>query len=434
MNNQYYEDLKLAYEQHHKMKKSWPFLAARFNEKYGTSLTGSILRKRCNRYMKRIDTPSSTNEQQYETRYDDGTIEASKIVQYSASVFGDKRKLIEYLGYDPDMWEFKYVKTSIWEQKTRNDNSKTPMYAVKYKLRPKGCEDLNSVDFVEAAKDLFKKEIIPFTANGLAYNTQIKTNLDDTKLMLIPQIEAHLGKLSNEIETGVNYDHMIVKERVKTVFEEAANLQAIQRCGRCLVVIGGDFFNSESNNQTTAGTPQTSTDTRFKKMFQIGLELYTAGILMLKQRFNHVDVMLCAGNHSRAMEFFLYMALTCYFRNEDKITFSTDYKDTQSYVFGNCGLFFNHGDANQKRLIGSIPAEFYKEYGETIYRYLLVGHLHKLEVINTENGLTLHRVPAICENDGWHYQNRFGIGTVPSHEILIFDKNRGMLSNNFIYF
>ena len=128
------------------------------------------------------------------------------------------------------------------------------------------------------------------------------------------------------------------------------------------------------------------------------------------------------------------MALSCFFKDDKKVKFSTNYKDTQSYVFGKCGLFFNHGDPNQKRLVGSIPAEFYKEYGETLYRYLFLGHLHKLEVINCENGLTLHRVPAICENDGWHYQNRFGIGNIPQHEIIVFDKEKGMISNNFIYF
>lgn len=200
-----------------------------------------------------------------------------------------------------------------------------------------------------------------------------------------------------------------------------------------MLVVGGDFFNSESNSQTTSGTPQQN-DTRYKKMFNIGLKLYLEGINALREHFNKVDVKICAGNHSRAMEFFLYIALSCCFREDNVVNFSDNYRDTQSYVFGNVGLFFNHGDPNQKRLISSIPAEFYEEYGKTKHRYLFLGHLHKLEVINSENGLTVHRVPAICENDNWHYQNRFGIGNIPQHEIIVFDKNKGMLSNNFIYF
>ena len=169
-------------------------------------------------------------------------------------------------------------------------------------------------------------------------------------------------------------------------------------------------------------------------MFTMGLDVYTRGILLLREFFNDVDVKIVAGNHSRAMEFMMYMALKCYFKDDDKVHFSEDYKDTQSYVFGDTSLFFNHGDANQKRLIGSIPAEFYKEYGSTKNRYLFLGHLHKLEQINSENGITVHRVPAICEDDLWHYQNRFGLGNTPSHEIMVFDKHNGMISSNFVYF
>ena len=363
----------------------------------------------------------------YTTEYSDGVIEAQRIVEYNKEVFGDKRKMLEYLGYSPDEWEFVFVTTSVWQQHTKEQTTKE-LYAVKFKVRPL-VKSMSVEKALDVAKEVFAKNIDPLKVRK---EVDIQ-GLDKNKLLFIPQIEAHLGKLSEKIDTGVEYNHKIVEERVRKVFEEAMVLQEREKCDRCLLVVGGDFFNSESNSQTTSGTLQQN-DVRFKEMFNIGLNLYLEGLMSLRECFNHVDVKICAGNHSRAMEHFLYIALSCYFRDDDKISFSDDYKDTQSYVFGKCGLFFNHGDANQKRLIASIPAEFYQEYGKTLYRYLFVGHLHKLEVVNAENGLTLHRVPAICENDSWHVQNRFGIGCIPQHELIVFDKRCGMLSDNFVYF
>lgn len=404
---------------------SWQQVADTINKEFGEQLTAEAIRKRFDRMPYKTEDTRPTY-QDYSTEYKDGTIEAQKIVEYNKEIFGDKKKLLKYLGYNPEQWEFVYVTTSVWNQHTKEQITKQ-LYAVKFKLKPIQAE-LDLDRYVEITKQVFAEEIKP-----LEYKSNKINGLDKNKMILIPQIEAHLGKLSNEIETGVNYDHHIVAERVEKVFKETIRIQESEQCDKCLLVVGGDFFNSESNSQTTNGTPQQN-DTRYKKMFNIGLNLYAQGLLTLKKYFNKIDVKLCVGNHARAMEFFLYIALSCCFKDDDKINFCDDYKDTQSYVFGNVGLFFNHGDANQKRLIASIPAEFYKEYGATKYRYLFVGHLHKLEVINSENGLTLHRVPAICENDNWHYTNRFGIGNIPQHEIIVFDKNVGMLSNNFIYF
>ena len=411
---------------------TWQNVADRLNGEFGENLSKDAVRKRFYIRDKRNGDEELNTEissaGEYETTYSNGTIEAQKIVEYSKEIFGDKAKLLEYLGYNPNEWEFVFLTTSTWQQHTKEQTTKQ-LYAVKFKIKPKMVKDVSIDTAINIAKEVFKANIQPLKVD----KSEKKQELDSNKLLFIPQIEAHLGKISSEIETGVNYNHKIVEERVLKVFEEAIKLQERERCDTCLLVVGGDFFNSESNSQTTGGTLQQN-DVRFKEMFNIGLNLYLKGLMSLKEHFNYIDVKICAGNHSRAMEYFLYIALSCYFANDKKIRFCEDYKDTQSYVFGKCGLFFNHGDPNQKRLIASIPAEFYEDYGKTQFRYLFLGHLHKLEVVNSENGITVHRVPAICENDNWHYQNRFGIGNIPQHEIMVFDKELGMLNDNFIYF
>lgn len=400
---------------------TWNEASEIYNQKTNENINSEALRSR---YRK---LGHDVLAQEFETSYQDGSIEAQKVVEYNKEIFGDKNKLLDFLGYNHQDWEFIYITTSVWQQHTKEQTTKQ-LYAVKFKVKPKIAE-LELRDALKIAQEVFSQGIKP-----LKIKKEKKSSvLNENKLMFIPQIEAHLGKISDEIETGTNYNYNIAIERVKKIFEECLLMQEREKCGTCLLIIGGDFFNSESNSQTTRGTPQQN-DIRYKKMFNIGLELYTEGILTLKNYFDKIDVKITVGNHARAMEYFLYIALSCFFKGDDKIIFSEDYKDTQSYVFGKVGMFFNHGDPNQRRLVSSIPAEFYKEYGATKFRYLFLGHLHKLEQINSENGIIVHRVPAICENDNWHYENRFGIGNIPQHEIMIFDKECGIISNNYICF
>lgn len=413
-------------------ENTWRGITDIVNEEFGLNLSRESVRSRFRARENRCVGDEGgmfvdKSQGDYTTEFADGVIEAQRIVEYNKEIFGDKNKLLRYLGYAPDEWEFVYITTSTWTQRTRDDDVHN-LYAVKFKIKPR-VNNVSLEHALEAAREVFGHGITPLKCR----KSPVKKGLDEDKLLFIPQIEAHLGKTSDYIETGFVYNHNVVEERVHKIFEDVVELQAREKCDRCLLVVGGDFFNSESGGTTTSGTPQEN-DIRFKEMFNIGLRLYLEGLMTLRENFNHVDVKVCAGNHARAMEYFLYVALSCYFKNDEIVKFSDDYKDTQSYVFGKCGLFFNHGDGNQKRLVGSIPAEFYEEYGKTLFRYLFVGHLHKLEVVNAENGITLHRVPAICEGDAWHYQNRFGIGCIPQHEIMVFDKNYGMLNDNFVYF
>jgi hypothetical protein len=449
LSKQYFQFLTEAKQRHDSDSSiTWNMLAEEFRELFGGDITGDILRKRCEScaekenyedYVAKMrkkekefvdDTdPKSMKEEYVVTK--DGKIEASKVVAYAQSIFGDRNKLMQFLGYSPLEWQFENLRVSLYEGAKKGDGANRQMAAVRFKLKPLNMAQVNLETYAMASDELFNKYI---KANPRVNVPKPIIEDGAHKLVLVPPIEAHLGKLSHSIETGVNYDYKICSARVRKVFNEIVNIQAKEQADRCLIVIGGDFFNSEGNGTTTAGTPQESTDTRYVKMFNIGEQLYTEGIEMLRTHFKYVEVMLCAGNHSRCAEFALYKSLKSWFRTCNDVQFSEDYKFTQSHMFGNTCMFFNHGDPDPKRLHRSIAAEFPVEWGKSKFRYLFVGHLHKLEVIDNEAGLLVHRVPAICENDAWHYTNRFGIGIVPMHEVMVFDDECGMTATYFINF
>ena len=414
-----------------KVKKgeiTWQRASEIINKKYGLNLSSEATRARYRALLKKQCTDLKNTIKEYQTQYNDNTVEAQKIVEYSKEIFGDKEKLLKYLGYDSNEWEFVYVTTSTWEQHTKEQNTKQ-LYSVKYKIKPRISNTLSLNEAIEIAKKEFKKAIKP-----IIFPKKLKDDsLDDEKMLEIPGIELHLGKMAWNGDTGEDYDKNIAQERFYKILEEITYQQETEKCGKCLLCIGNDFFNSDTvNSTTTKGTPQ-SNDLRWKKMFLLGLQMYKDMIVTLRERFNEVEVRLVSGNHDEMASFYLYMALAQFFSEDNVIHFSDNYKKVQCCVFGNNLIAFSHGDANLKRLIKSIPIEFYKEWGSTIYKELHLGHLHKEVVVDDESGMITRRIGSPTGTDNWHYDERF-IGATQKAQTFVWHKENGLSSIYYINF
>lgn len=405
----------------------WQEVANIINQEFKTEMTSEAVRSKF-RTTQRI-TPDNTqinNANEYQTQYSDNTIEAQKIVVYNKEIFGDKNKLLSYLGYNPNEWEFVFVTTSTWEQHTKEQTTKQ-LYAVKFKVKPR-IKGINLESAIEIAKKEFEKAIKPIK---LTHREPLK--LDNDKMLEIPAIELHLGKMAWNGDTGQDYDKNIAMDRFYTILEEITYQQEQEQCGKCLICIGNDFFNSDTVNATTTkGTPQTN-DLRWKKIYLLGLQMYKDMLLTLRDRFNNIEVRLCSGNHDTMASFYLYMALAQYFKEDEIIKFSDNYKDVQCVVFGNNLIAFTHGDSNLKRLIKSISVEFYKEWGKTTYRELHLGHLHKEVVVDDDSGLITRRIGSPTGTDQWHYEERF-LGATQKAQTFVWHKYNGLKSINYINF
>lgn len=411
-------------------KITWDKATIEFNRITGKNISKEAFRSRY-RDLGDIYVPVEAKEEpsiEYETNFLDGTLEAQKIVEYNREIFGDKTKLLEYLGYNPKEWEFIYVSTSLWQQHTKEQTTKQ-LYAVKYKIKPIVKQDLSTEEYLEIAKQVFEEEIKPIPKR----EKEEIYGLDNDKLLELPGIELHLGKMAWSGDTGQDYDKDIAQFRFYTIVNEIIKQQEIEKCGTCLLCIGNDFFNSDTVNATTTkGTPQTN-DLRWKKMFNLGLEMYLEMIEELRTRFNCITVRLQSGNHDKMSSFYLYTALSCYYKDDLSILFSNDYKDVQCYKFGKCGIWYSHGDSNLKRLIKSIPAEFYEEWGSTIYRELHLGHLHKEVVVDDDSGMITRRVGSPTGTDQWHYEERF-IGGTQKYQTFVWDRDKGLQNIKYINF
>lgn len=424
------EKLILLGEEVKKGNMTWKEVADILNGEFGENLSRDAVRKRF--YVRdRRNGGDELNTEingsgEYETIYENGMVEAQKVVEYSKEVFGDKRKMLEYLGYNSEEWEFVYLTTSMWNQHTREQTTKQ-LYAVKFKIKPV-IKTLSLDKALECAKEVFKREIKPFK-----FKKEEKKALDEELLVEIPAIELHLGKYAEKLEVGQDYNSDIAKERFYNILEHILGIQDVIKADRAVVMIGNDFFNSDTvNNTTTKGTQQFN-DSRWKSLFINGLAMYQEFLITLRDNFNHVDVRLCQGNHDTMSSFYLYMALSAFFANDEIVEFCDNYREYQCYKFGDNAIFFGHGDTNLKRLVQSIPAEFYREWGETKFHELHLGHLHSQMAVDEQNGLIMRRISSPTEIDSWHYSERF-VGAVPNHQVFVWHKNQGLKRIEYISF
>lgn len=411
---------------------TWKEVAQVLNQEFGENLSRDAVRKRFyirDRHASEGENGMNTEISgagEYETRYDNGMVEAQKVVEYSKEIFGDKRKMLEYLGYNPDEWEFVFLTTSMWNQHTKEQTTKQ-LYAVKFKIKPI-MKTLSLEHALESAKEVFAREIKPYK-----FKKEKKKDLDEDMLIEIPAIELHLGKYAESLEVGEDYGTEIAKERFHTVLDSALSLQEIVGADRAVVMIGNDFFNSDTvGNTTTKGTQQYN-DIRWKSLFITGLELYKEFFVTLREKFNHIDVRLCQGNHDMMSSFYLYMALSAFFAKDDIVKFEENYREYQCYRFGDNAIFFGHGDANLKRIVASIPAEFYREWGESKYRELHLGHLHSEVAVDEKSGMITRRIGSPTAPDAWHYSERF-VGAVPKHQMFVWHATQGLKAIEYVTF
>ena len=419
--------LKLG-EQVKKKEITWKEAACEISKRFGINITPDGVRKRFYNINKDGYTTENINGE-FETHYSDGSIDISKKIWFDENENKTPDVILKKFGYDEESWEVVSWTFGKWEVAIKDEKQNRVCTTIRARIKPRTEINIPMEKYISVAKEVFEKEIKPIKV----VSKKQCEGLDKNKLLELTGIELHLGKMSWSGETGQDYDKNIARERFYTIYNEIMEQQKIEKCDTCLLCIGNDFFNSDTVNATTTkGTPQTN-DLRWQKLFNIGLELYTQMILGLSECFNNIEVRLQSGNHDKMASFYLYMALSCYFKDVKNIHFSKDYKDLQCFIWGKCGIFFTHGDSNLKRLIKSIPAEFYEEWGKTTFRELHLGHLHKEVVVDDDSGMITRRIGSPTATDQWHYEERF-IGATQKYQTFVWDKEKGLQNIKYINF
>jgi hypothetical protein len=277
-------------------------------------------------------------------------------------------------------------------------------------------------DFLDAVKDYAPKH------KKIAYKKVKEKNILEINIS-----DLHIGKLAwNEETKDGNYDTKIATKRFVDTLEKTIARASVFDYERIVFPIGNDFFNSDNIFGTTTGGTAQDVDVRWQKSYRMGRELLINAIDYLKQ-YAPVDVIVVQGNHDEERMFYVGDALDLFYTNCDSVTVDNSASLRKYYKFGKVLLGFTHGAKEKQADLPLIMAnECPKEWAETSFRELHLGHLHhrrEIKYLSTQEykGVVVRLMRSLTSADAWHASKGF-IGSVKGSEAFIWNYDTGLIA------
>lgn len=389
--------------------------------------------------------------------------------------------LYKYFKKDPLIWELKeftpgYWTVSVKEEKilTKQDlidkgyseeeikKMRLPAKSVSIKdtlqqkltikfIRKKP-ENIMSDETLKAFYEKYDAEFREFLANENIFSILAKQKLEYPKkkektkynkdrLLVLPDVELHIGKLASKFDSTDSYDYKKALYRYVKIILEVEKVQQANKASEICMTIGNDFFNTDTEqNTTTAGTEQHN-DTRFQQMIATGIVAHTWAIERLKKDCDKVILKYNPGNHDYLIDYTLFMQLYMLYKNDPKVVVECRVKDSRfatALSWKKNLIIFSHGKTPEGKALSDDNLAFLKdvmfkeESRMAEHCVVLAGHLHNATENNFSkkkkftNGVTVIRSGSPSGDGAWDSGNMYS--SDKSHQVYIFDADRGLYS------
>ncbi len=212
----------------------------------------------------------------------------------------------------------------------------------------------------------------------------------------------HLGLYAWGPETGADYD-LRTGEAIllRTMGELVASAPPAEHA---VVLNLGDFFHADNpQNRTERSGNTLDVDTRYAKVLSIGVKLIIACIEMALQKHKHVTARMLGGNHDPNSSLALAVALQCFFDGNERVTIDCSPSKFFKWQWGKVMVSATHGDTvKPKEMPGLMAARWPQDWGQSLFRYAYLGHVHHKEKGGEENGVIWEVFQTLAAKDAWH--------------------------------
>lgn len=221
---------------------------------------------------------------------------------------------------------------------------------------------------------------------------------------VIPWIQvgdAHLGMLAHAVEVGENFDLKIAERDLCGAI--AVLIDEMPQCERCVLNDLGDFTHYENFTGTTeASGHQLDFDSRFPKMIRAYVRIMRFIIERALTKCQHLDVIINQGNHSRTNDIWAAVVLEALYGHTGRVHVLDNSSVFIAYRMGNTLVMVHHSDkCKPERLADVMAHDFRKDFGETQYHYVDVGHVHHRSVALDHNGVVVESWNHLAALDRW---------------------------------
>ena len=330
-------------------------------------------------------------------------------------------------------------KTKLLNQGILTDNTSYALPAghqlrgVTYKANDKGELEpywVKSKNIDSEEKDIERlKEKVEAVINSVPARPTIdrySLEVDDNLLACYPLGDRHIGMMAWKAECGKDWDLKIAKRVLCETFEKV--VKRAPPCKRALIVDLGDYLHSDNLEGFTMRSKNIlDMDSRYPKMIDVGIEIFLFMIDKCLEHHEEVDVEILPGNHNEIGGVWMVRVLVAHYRDNPRVNIKLNEAPIHCYQWGKVMLAMHHGHTiKMQQMPGTCAADYPKIWGNTIYRYGLMGHIHKDSQFGDEtSGMKVNSFRTLAAADSyakWHGY-RSGCDT----KVIVYHKEDGQV-------
>jgi len=223
---------------------------------------------------------------------------------------------------------------------------------------------------------------------------------NDKLLTLYPLGDAHVGMFASKEESGEDYNCQIAADTITSGFNSL--VASAPNSKYCLIANVGDWLHTDnSTNQTRRSGNILDVDGRWSSIFKTGVLILRSCINKALEKHEYVKVVNAIGNHDDDSAYALSLVLSAYFDNNPRVEIEDTHKIHKYHKFGNT-LFgiTHHGSRKIDDLPMVMATDQPKEWGDTLYRHWITGHIHH-KTVQEYRGCVVESFRSISPNDAW---------------------------------
>lgn len=257
------------------------------------------------------------------------------------------------------------------------------------------------VELMKAVIEGMKSEITP-----VAPVKATRAKRDDKLLNLYTVSDFHLGMLAWGDESGDDWDMKIAEDLFSRWFDAA--FQKAPDAGTGVINLLGDLAHFDSLVAVTPASGNVlDADTRYQKLVRYMIRMVRRVVDMALVKHKSVRLLIVQGNHDESGMIWLAEMFSTLYDNEPRVFVDTSPDVYKMVQHGKTTLFFHHGHKARFDAIEPVMiAKFRKAFGESVYSYAHVGHLHHQKIVESRNMIveqhrTLAAKDAYASRGGW---------------------------------
>lgn len=258
---------------------------------------------------------------------------------------------------------------------------------------------------VQDAITAFCEEATPITPQG---RSPIECNED-----VIPWInigDAHFGMLAHASETGYDFNLEIAEREMKGAI--GILIDECMPVERMVIQDMGDFTHYDNTSQVTERSRNPlDCSLTYPDMIQVYSRTMRWMVEKALTKAKVVDVIINQANHSRSNDWWMAELLRVTYGHTGRVNVLCNKSPFIGYRMGNTLVMSHHSDLVKPRQLAEVmTVDFRKDYGETEFHYVDIGHIHHEMVVKQHPSVKVESFNQLARPDKhahWHgYRNR----------------------------